>query len=113
GLREQVGKPNTSYASQEDVKHLAKTLEEVDRKRLEDYKKIETELLNLGKKLAPTAPITKIKPAPPSSENPGTEKLPSPDKGYEYTVKSGDTLSAIIQAYKEQGIKITDKQILK
>src|SRR5215468_2884672 len=50
-LRNQQSQPNTSYASQEDLKRLAKSLEEVDRKRVEDYKKIEAKILELGKAL--------------------------------------------------------------
>ena len=112
-VREQAIKPNTSYASQDDLKRLARTLEEVDRKRLDDYKKIETEILNLGKMLkTPGAPTKKQGPAASEDTSKGEKPAPS-DKGYEYIVKSSDTLSAIIQAYKDQNIKVTDKQILK
>src|SRR5690242_2218747 len=52
-LREQIGKPNNSYASQEDLKRLARSVEEVDRKRIDDGKKVETALANLVKQLAP------------------------------------------------------------
>ena len=40
--------------------------------------------------------------AAPPSANPET-----------YVVQSGDTLSVIVQAYNEKGIKVTTKQILK
>jgi LysM repeat protein len=34
------------------------------------------------------------------------------DKVFPYTVQSGDTLDAIVQAYKEKNIKVTVAQIL-
>jgi len=37
----------------------------------------------------------------------------APEKGFEHTVASGDTLSTIVQAYKKKGIKVTVDQILK
>jgi len=117
-LREQVGKPNTSYATQEDFRRLAKSVEEVDRKRVEDAKKVETTLANLGNKLTNSAPKDRHNSSGKKgngndNSDSGTEKAAPPEKGYEYIIKSGDTLSAIIAAYKDQGIKITDKEILK
>ena len=35
-----------------------------------------------------------------------------PEEGVEYVVKPGETLSAIVQACREQKIKVTQKQIL-
>jgi nucleoid-associated protein YgaU len=37
----------------------------------------------------------------------------TPQNGYEYTVKAGDSLSAIAKAYRDQGVKVTTTQILK
>jgi len=34
------------------------------------------------------------------------------EKGYEHTVESGQSLSLIIQAYREKGVKVTQKQVL-
>ncbi|MCD6340109.1 MAG: LysM peptidoglycan-binding domain-containing protein [Verrucomicrobia bacterium] len=34
-------------------------------------------------------------------------------KGYEYTVKPGDTLSAIVQAYRREKINVTIDAVLK
>ena len=36
----------------------------------------------------------------------------APQIGYEYTVRSGDTVEDIAQAYREQGVDVTAKQIL-
>lgn len=106
-LREQVNKPQAEAASPEDVRRVADAVREVDRKRLEDYDKIRSELLKLGKTLTAAAPLAKASP-PPEKQRPET-----PEKGYWYQVQRGDTLSVIVQAYREQGIKVTTDQILK
>jgi LysM repeat protein len=111
-LREQQNKPTPVYASQDDLKRLSDAVKEIDRKRLEDYDKIRTELLKLGKTLATPTPAPKrsVAPAPekPSSESPAT-----PEKGFEYVVKKGDTLSGIIQGCRDQNIKVTLDQVMK
>lgn len=110
-LREQSAKPNTSYARQEDLNHLLDEIKAVDRKRVEDADKVKTELLRLRKALeTPLAP-PKQKPAASSREKSTTEKPPGDEKVFEYVIKSGDTLDAIIQAYKEKNIKVTVAQI--
>ena len=112
-LRSALDKPAGNYASQEDLKRLAEGVKEIDRKRLEDYDKIRTELVKLGKTLSAPAPATK-KPAPSlPAENSAIDKSTVPDKGFEYIVKKGDTLSIIVQAYRDNNIKITTDQILK
>jgi len=58
-VREQASKPTGNYASQEDLKRLAESVKEIDRKRLEDYDKIRTELLKLGRTLTATTPSSK------------------------------------------------------
>ena len=111
-VREQSGKP-TGYARQEDLNRLAETVKEVDRKRLEDADKMHTELLKLRDVLkAPLAPPKK-KPVTAPKDTPTTTNPTTPEKGFEYVIKSGDTLDAIVQAYKEKNIKVTVAQILK
>src|ERR1019366_6396274 len=58
-VREQSGKPNPSYARQEDLNLLEKAIKEVDRKRVEDAEKIQTQLLNLRKVLEAPPPQSK------------------------------------------------------
>jgi LysM repeat protein len=112
-LRSQVDKPSGNYASDEDLKRLADAVKEIDRKRLDDYEKIRLELKNLGKSLAaPAPPIRKTAPAP-AADISTSEKPNTPDKGFEYQVKKGDTLSIIVQAYRDNNIKITMDQVLK
>ncbi len=110
-LREQMNKPTGNYASQEDLKRVAEAVKEVDRKRMEDADKIHNDLLKLQKSLV-VPPSPRSKPATPS-ESPTADKPATPDKGYEYVVKKGDTLSTIVQAYRDNNIKVTTEQIQK
>jgi len=109
-LREQSAQPNVNYARQEDLNSLAEKIKEVDRKRLEDAEKVRTELLKLRDVLR--APLTPTKKAAPTKSPKDTATAPLSDKGFEYAIQSGDTLEAIVQAYKEQNIKVTVAQIL-
>jgi LysM repeat protein len=111
GVRGKLDKPSGSYASDEDLKRLADAVKEIDRKRLDDYEKIRVELKNLGKSLS--APAPRAKPPSTISESPSVEKSGTPDKGFEYQVKKGDTLNSIVQAYHDNNIKVTMDQILK
>ncbi|HEV2392380.1 MAG TPA: LysM peptidoglycan-binding domain-containing protein [Verrucomicrobiae bacterium] len=111
-LRDQASKPAGNYASQEDVKSLTEAVKEIDRKRLEDYDKIRAELLKLGRNLA-AAPLPKRMGASSSAEPSATDKPARPENGYEYVVKSKDTLSNIAQAYRDNNIKVSMEQILK
>ncbi len=115
-VREQAAKPTGNYASQEDLKHLAEALKEVDRKRLDDYDKIQVALSKLGKTLqAPASsrkPVSNLPVEPPAGDK-QQEKAPSVEKGIEYVIQPGDTLSAVVQACKEKKVKVTVDQILK
>ena len=121
-LRGKLDKPSGNFASEEDLKALAESVKEIDRKRLEDYEKIRTELKNLGRSLANSAPAAPRKPAQASvsstsdntpSASASSEKTTVPDKGFEYQVKKGDNLSLIVKAYQDSNIKVTLDQILK
>jgi len=107
GLRDQQSKPSTAYATHDDLKRLAETVKEVDRKRIEDNEKVTSSLMNLSKTLTAQPP----KKGPTKSAE--VEPPKRDEKGFEYTIKSGDNLSSIVKAYKEQNIKITTDQILK
>lgn len=117
-LREQASKPTGNFAAQEDLKRVADAVKEVDRKRLDDYEKIRTTIKDLGKTLAaPTPTRTRKSDIAESNDTPkpGKQTQAPPDKadkGFEHTVKSGDTLSGIVQAYKEQNIKVSKEQIM-
>jgi len=111
-LREQVSKPTGNYASQDDLRTLARKVQEIDQKRVEDYERIVKKIERLGETLANPPPGKKSKPKLEPVDNPGAGGA-TPEKGFEHTVASGDTLSTIAQAYKEKGIKVTVDQILK
>jgi LysM repeat protein len=114
GLRDQLNQPGAT-ANEDDLKKLAEQVREIDKKRQEDNERVLKELERLEKALG--ASPTGRKTAPNVStttptDNPGTV-VGVPQKGYDYVVHNGDTLSAIAKAYHDQGIKVTTDQILK
>src|SRR5438045_4602605 len=86
-LREQASKPTASYAAQEDLKRLADSVKEVDRKRLEDSDKITAELRKLGKTLAAPVSTPKKSAATTTAENPEATKASPSAKGFEYVIE--------------------------
>lgn len=105
-LRERINQSNPDVATQEDLRKLAEKLREVDEKRKGDVALILKEIESLGKSVKANRPAPRID----NSEAPS--KPAGNDKGFEYQVQTGDTLSAIVAAYREQGIKVTVDQIL-
>ena len=112
-LRDQLAKPTANYARPEDLNRLGEAIKDVDRKRMEDADKIHAELLKLRDLLR--APLTSPKQKPVSlpKDNTAPEPPPSDAKVFPYVIQSGDTLDAIVQAYKEKHIKVTVAEILK
>jgi LysM repeat protein len=109
-LQERQNKPNASYATVDDLKELTAKLKEIDEKRAQDNERIVKQIEALGKSVA-RGTGTGRTPVPP---NPGSgESVPSPSKGYEYVIQSGDTLSVIVAAYREKNVKVSIDQILK
>jgi septal ring factor EnvC (AmiA/AmiB activator) len=113
-IREQVNKPPPPQgASQEDLKRLADSVREVDRKRLDDYEKIRTELQKLGRMLKESTPAVPKNSTPPRESRAAEEKPSTPETGYEHEVQKSETLSTILQAYREKGVKVSLDQVLK
>jgi nucleoid-associated protein YgaU len=115
-LRDKVNTPQVNdSASAADLKNLAEKVQEVDKKRQADRELILKEIDKLGKVAAgaPSHARTAPAPVPAGGGDPGTAAPAAPQKGYYYTVQSGDTLAAIAKAYREQGVKVTTSQILK
>lgn len=101
-LKDQLGSV-TGAASQEDVSALANTVKELDRKHRADMDSVASEIEKLGKAVA-------SRPTPSVSTGRGSPA----EQGYEYTIQQGDTLSAIVQAYrKELHLKIGVDDVLK
>ena len=118
-LQEQLNRPTPSYATLEYAKSLAEAIQKVDRNRLEDNEKTRAKLQDLINKIAALAAAPPVverpiihRPPPPMEETP-TEKQPPEESGSWYTVKSGDTLSAIIHFCRENNMKVTREKILK
>jgi len=110
-LREQ-GSSAASSASAEDLKRLADQVKEIDRKREADKDLILKEIEKLGKAIGAAGRAQQT--ATQTKSESGSNRGGSPsEKGYEYVVQSGDTLSAIAAAYKEQGVKVSVDDILK
>lgn len=112
-LREHANKPTASYATPEDLKRVADAVKEVDRKRLEDAEKVSAQLAKLGKTLSAPPPVAKKPPANTNAETASNDKPAKDEKGFPYTIQQGDTLSIIVQAYREKNIKVSTDQILK
>lgn len=95
--------PVDNSASADDLKKLAEQVQEIDKKRQADNDLILKEIEKLGK--LSNAP----RPKPVVSD----DTAGGNQKGYDYEIHSGDTISAIVKAYRDQGIKVTTDQILK
>lgn len=128
-LRDEVARSANNKevtAVQESIRRLESAIKEVDEKRIADNSKVLAALENIKQAIATrpaphsSAPIdasggTRTKPAnpPPRGEsargNSGGGN--TTEDGYNYSIKSGDTLSGLVLALRSQGIKVTQKQI--
>jgi phage tail protein X/outer membrane murein-binding lipoprotein Lpp len=110
-LREhQASQPTAASASQEDLRDLAKKVQEIEEKRKADRVFLEKEFARLAK-------LANAKPTASRAEPAGRSGDTSPDlpkDALEHTIASGDTISTIAAAYsKETGKKITTDMILR
>jgi seryl-tRNA synthetase len=117
-LRDELAKleNNRDFATKEDLRNLAESVKKVDANRIADneklLEKVMAEFARLGRTLAPT-PKANSNPSPnPPPPKPSAELKSGGDKGYEYTIRSGDRPGVIAQALAKQGVKVTQKQIL-
>ena len=102
-VRDESAQAGGRYASTDDLKQLTEKLREVDVKRQTDNEKVLTALDKLAKAVA-AQPSLPTRPPPSIAKN---------DKGgYWYEVRANDTISGIVKAYRDQGIKVTLKQVL-
>lgn len=115
-VREQLqSQPKGNYASAEDVRELAKKIQEVDEKRKADGEHIAKVIENLSKSSAGAKTRTpRASAAETRATEGGSSRGDLPGQAIEHTVESGDTLSTIAQAYnKAKGLKLTSDLILK
>ncbi len=100
-------------ASADDLKKLAAQVQEIDKKRQADNEQIMKTLEKLAKGSgASTGHRSAPAVAPAASADNPTASASGPQKGYDYTIAAGDTVSAIAKAYRAQGVKVTAPQIL-
>jgi LysM repeat protein len=116
-LRDKLNAPAVNNsASADDLKALAAQVQEIDKKRQDDRDLILKEIEKLGKVGGGATVRSKPEPdadtASSGGDSPATDNS-GPKKGYEYPVAAGDTLSAIVKAYREKGVKVTTSLILK
>jgi len=113
-LADKINTPQAnSYANAEDLKALADSVKEIDKKRQSDRELILKQIDKLGNTMTGTSTShSHTSSTPPKVEDPPTTPT-GPQKGYYYVVKDGDYLSTIAKAYRDQGVKVTTAQILK
>lgn len=121
-LREEQSKPNPDVVGRDELKQLSEKVKEIDDKRAADKELILDQIKQLGQVTAalPVTPTKKSAKVKKNSDTPDTTTnnptAAGGDKnyeGYEYVIKAGDTLSKVVAAYQEQGVKVTVQQILK
>jgi chromosome segregation ATPase len=86
---------------------IVEQIKAVDRARLADQDNVMKEFARLRKELLGT-----ISSKPPKSNS--SPPAPTPqasEKGLEYAIREGDTLSKLVVALNKQGVKVTQKQI--
>lgn len=116
-IRAEQSRLAASAVSPDDLKRLAQKIEEVDKKRLEDKETISDQIKKTVERLEKLL-VAAGEPAPkPPVKLPSTNEGPAVQNGVTYTIKSGDTLQAIVAAYNEvfksKGMKtITLKQAM-
>ncbi|MBI1842068.1 MAG: LysM peptidoglycan-binding domain-containing protein [Verrucomicrobia bacterium] len=122
-VREEARKLGDRSAIQDQIHKLADSVKEVDAKRRADNEKVLGELAKLGKQIADTPvapPPTRAVPVSnPRGDSPsaGTEKPTrgvgdkGVERGIEYVIKPGDSLSAIVQACRAKDIKLTQRAL--
>ena len=113
-LQDKLNQPaGGNFATADDLKNLADQVRQIDQKRQSDNQEILKELEKLEKALS-VAPSRR----PPENSAPDATAAPAPapgtpQSGYNYEIKSGDTIAAIAKAYRAQGIKVTTEEILR
>lgn len=110
-LRAEVTRAGNSGVSPEEfqrvTKQLTDKLKEVDDKRVADNKTVLEEMKQLIRDLKPTTTV----PAP-SVPRP-SDPLPATEEFYTHTMQEGQTISAVVQAFRAQGVNTSVDAILK
>ena len=119
-MREDVAHNNNNAATQESIRKLNEQIVKVDEARIADNKRIQEALGKLARSIEDMAktPAPVPRPRTPAVEpgksggNPGGAQHsppPATQEGFDYIVKTGDSLSVIVQKYrKEDDAKIEE-----
>jgi len=113
-IRAEQARLAANAAGRDDLKPLAQRIEEVDKKRQEDKDTISEEIKKSAARLEKLLTnAAEISPKPPLKPAPAV--APAAENGFSYTIKDGDRLLDIVNAYnaefKSKGMKtITLKQ---
>lgn len=113
-LREEQSRIAGQSVRPDDLRKIADKIREIDQKREDDKRIILEELRKLAQ-----APIPEPKPRREETKKEETKRESGqsqpavPQKGYEYVVKEGDTLSEIVEAYRQNGVNVTVDMVLK
>jgi hypothetical protein len=103
-------------ATPEDLKamavKMADKINDVDKRREQDREVILKSIEELGKKAAVRPPKNDTR-KPPANDTGSSSTPPVSDKGFEHTFEKGQTLSAVVSAYRAKGYKVSQDQILK
>lgn len=117
-LREDQSRQNPNLVTRDELRRLAEQVQEIDRKRETDKRLILEEIQKLAK-----TPVVIPVPTPaatPNSSRGSSTSTPSStsggdrekiENGYYHVVEKGETLSVIVQAYREKGVKVTRKAV--
>lgn len=107
-VRAEIARLSTSdsitAATQKSLENLAEAIKEVDRKRLADNEKVLKALDEIRQGVTDQAAA----PVRPNAPKPGAEK----ERGYEYTVQSGDNPYIIANKLARLKVKVTAQQII-
>ena len=114
-LSDKVNTPAVNNsASADDLKALATKVQEIDKKRQDDrdliLKRIDQAVKDSGGSTSGghrSSSTSSNKTPDATTDNAGPAV---PSKGYDYVVKDGETLGAILKAYRAQGVKVTLSQ---
>lgn len=111
-LRSDVARNSQAGVSPEEfqrvVKQLSDKLKELDEKRVADNKAIVEQVTRSIKELKPS---TANPPARPQKVPDSDDPLPT-QEGYTHIMQEGQTISAVVQAFRAQGVNTSTKAIL-
>lgn len=98
GVRDEQGRRPANVVTSEELTRAIEALRTaMNKQREEDGQKVLEELKRINATVAKLAEAARRPVEPPAK--------PVPTEGYDYVIKEGDTLSAIVQAYRDAGLK--------